>query len=103
MDEKRMKEVFSDEEFVKHLFTLKEPEEVQDALKEKGIDFSIEQIVALKDSFAGTVDQELSEGELEGAAGGSGEVGLVSDVLKIVDYSIDGWTHFIEDCKGWKW
>ncbi len=37
MDENRIKEVFSDEEFVKGLLALEEPAEVQAALKEKGI------------------------------------------------------------------
>ena len=42
MDEKLVKEVFSDKEFVMSLLKLDTPEEVQAALKEKGIDLTIE-------------------------------------------------------------
>ena len=45
MTEERIKEVFSDEEFVKELFSKETPEEAQAMLAEKGIDLSIDELV----------------------------------------------------------
>ena len=82
-----MKEVFSDEAFVKGLFELESAAEVQAALKEKGIEFSEEEITSIRDFLLkveeGDItkeqlekwtvqleDGELSEKELEIVAGG---------------------------------
>ena len=76
MDEKRIKEIFSDEAFVKGLLALETPEEVQAALKEKGVAVSIEEIMQLKDALIKASEKaaesggELSLEELEEAAGG---------------------------------
>ena len=102
MDEKKIKEVFSDEEFMKHLVTLDEPEDVQKALKEKGIDLTVEQIVELKDRLVNFSDQELSESELEATAGGGSDAGTVGDILKIAGYGFDGLKQLFSDLKG-KW
>ena len=87
MNIEKMKEVFSDEAFVKGLFELESAAEVQAALKEKGIEFSEEEIISIRDFLLKveesditkeqlekwTVqleDGELSEEELENVAGG---------------------------------
>ena len=49
MNEERIKEVFSDEEFVKELFSKETPEEAQALLEEKDIDFSVEDIIKLRE------------------------------------------------------
>ena len=94
MNMEKMKEVFSDEEFVKSLFELETPEEVQVALKEKEIELSTDEICQMRDFLSryqeGTLTEEekkavelagkygegeLSEEELENVSGGCG-IGL---------------------------
>lgn len=87
MNMEKIKEVFSDEAFVKNLFELESAGEVQAALKEKGIEFSEEEIISIRDFLLkvekGDItkeqlekwtvqleDGELSEEELEIVAGG---------------------------------
>ena len=91
MDMDKMREVFSDEEFVKGLFELETPEEVQAALEEKEIELSTGEICQMRDFLIryqeGTLteeekkvvefaneyrDGELSEEELENVSGGFG-------------------------------
>ncbi len=75
MDESRVKEVFSDEEFVKGLMALEEPAEVQAALKEKGIEMTEDEVVQLRDVIVKLAEQagengELSLEQIDEAAGG---------------------------------
>ena len=79
MSEERIKEIFSDEEFVKELFGKETPEEAQALLAEKDIDLSVEELVKLKDIIAKKLraaedgkSTELTEADLENVAGGSG-------------------------------
>ena len=84
----KMKEVFSDEKFVKSLFEMESAAEVQAALKEKGVELTEEEILSVRDLLvkmdngelpqeqleklqAMTESGELSEEELENIAGGS--------------------------------
>ena len=97
MNMEKMKEVLSDEEFVKSLFELETPEEVQAALKEKEIELSTDEICQMRDFLSryqeGTLTEEekkavelagkygegeLSEEELENVSGGCGVyIGLI--------------------------
>ena len=77
MNEERIKEVFSDEAFVKELLSRETPEEAQELLAEKDIDVSIEELVKLKDLIIAKLQAaesgesaELTEEELENVAGG---------------------------------
>ncbi len=77
MNEERIKEVFSDEEFVKELFSKETPEEAQALLAEKEIDMSIDELVKLKDIVAAKLQAaengestELTEEDLADVAGG---------------------------------
>ena len=78
MNEERIKEVFSDEEFVKELFNKETPEEAQALLAEKEIDMSIDELVKLKDLVAAKLQAaengestELTEEDLADIAGGA--------------------------------
>ena len=78
MNEERIKEVFSDEEFVKELFSKETPEEAQALLAEKEIDMSIDELVKLKDLVAAKLQAaengestELTEEDLADVAGGT--------------------------------
>ena len=75
MDEKRLKEVFSDEAFVKELLGLEEPMQVQELLKEKGIEFTEDEIIVLRDEIIRLFKKvedggELSLEQMDEAAGG---------------------------------
>ena len=73
MNEEKIKEVFSDEAFVKELFSKETPEEVQAMLEDKDIELSIDEIVKLKELLEKKVenpDAELSDEDLEDVAGG---------------------------------
>ncbi|MBQ7283387.1 MAG: class IIb bacteriocin, lactobin A/cerein 7B family [Oscillospiraceae bacterium] len=77
MNEERIKEVFSDEEFVKELFSKETPEEAQALLEEKDIDFSVEDIIKLREILLAKIEQqasgeegELGEEDLEEVSGG---------------------------------
>ena len=77
MDEKRVKEIFSDEAFVKRLMKLETPEETRKAFAEKGIETDIEEILKLRDVLVVTAQKEakkadeLSMDDLDEVAGGA--------------------------------
>jgi hypothetical protein len=76
MDKERIKEIFSDKEFVTELLSLENPEDVQNLLKTKGIEADLDQICKLgeildkKLNVMTIEDGEISEEELEDVAGG---------------------------------
>lgn len=72
MDEALVKEVFADEEFIKSLFHLETPQEVQTAMSGKGIELTVEQIVKIKELIVTRLDagETLSDEELEDVTGG---------------------------------
>ncbi len=72
MNEAAIREVFSDEEFVKELFQLETPEEVQAVLQKKDISLSVEEIVKIRELMLKRLETgaELSEEELESVTGG---------------------------------
>jgi len=78
MNEERIKEVFSDEEFVKELFSKETPEEAKALLEEKDIDFSVEDLIKLREIIIAKMEQqasseegELGEDELKNVSGGT--------------------------------
>lgn len=73
MNEAAIREVFSDENFVKGLFELETPEAVQQALWQKDITLSVEEIVKIRELLLKRLETgaELSEEELESVTGGS--------------------------------
>ena len=76
MNEAKIKEVFSDEAFVKELLEKETPEEVQEILEKKDIELSIEEIVNLREMLVERIenaqsdDEELLEDDLESVSGG---------------------------------
>ncbi len=67
-----IREAFRDEEFVRGLFALETPQEVQAALKTKSVELSIEEIVKIKDLLLKTTENGgvLSDEELQEVSGG---------------------------------
>ena len=78
MNEAMVREVFADEGFVKSLFAMETPEEVQTALRGKDVELSVEEIIKIKNMIVKKMEsgEELSEEELEGVAGGFLDFGL---------------------------
>ena len=65
MNMENMKAVFADEAFVKSLFELETAAEVQAALKEKGVEMSEEEILAVRDLLAKMESGEISVEQAE--------------------------------------
>ena len=65
MNMEKIKEVFSDEAFVKNLFELESAGEVQAALKEKGIEFSEEEIISIRDFLLKVEESDITKEQLE--------------------------------------
>ena len=70
MDDKKAQEIFSDEEFVVSLLKMETPEEVQAAVKTKGLELSISDIEWIKARLLSGKTGELSADDLENIAGG---------------------------------
>ena len=65
MNMEKIKEVFSDEAFVKNIFELESAGEVQAALKEKGIEFSEEEIISIRDFLLKVEESDITKEQLE--------------------------------------
>ncbi len=79
MDKERagkLNELLKDQDFAKQLFELDTPEEVKDLLSKKGVDVTVDEVNALGQQLSEMEDKiksgsdELTEDELESAAGG---------------------------------
>ena len=93
----KFEEVCKDEESVKSLLALDEPADVKAALEGKGIEMTEEEILQVKDLLVKTAEkggEELTEDELEAAAGGCGgailaAVGLVITIIGVALNNVD--------------
>ncbi len=70
MDEAKIKEVFSDEQFVKELLELETPEAIQSALAGKDIDVTLEDIVKTRELLSRYNSGDLSDAEIQSVVGG---------------------------------
>jgi predicted ribosomally synthesized peptide with nif11-like leader len=91
MDEELLKEVLSDSDFAKSIVEMETPEEVQTALKGKGVEISLEDIAAIKNALSNQ-DEEgaLSEDELENVSGGSLTIMAAIGIASIITASVAG-------------
>lgn len=64
MNVEKMKEVFSDEAFVKSLFELEMAAQVQAALQEKGVELSEEEILSIRDMLGKVERGEITQEQL---------------------------------------
>ena len=89
MNEERIKEIFSDKEFVTELISLETPTDIQALLKTKGIDLDIDQIekakalVAKKLALA-DAGEELNDDDLDEVSGGIAVLTVVSAVISVI-------------------
>ena len=70
MDEKKVQEIFSDEAFVGSLMAMESAEEVQAAVKAKGLDLTVGDIERIKAQLVSGKSDELSSDDLDNVAGG---------------------------------
>ena len=89
-----IKEVMQDQAFVERICSMTEPEEVQSAFAEKGIDLTLEQINQIAMMATEENDKELTEKELDEVAGGvfweavcviASGIGLAANVMAEVN------------------
>ena len=91
MNQEKIQEVFSDESFLKEIFSKDTPEEVQKILAEKDIELSIEDILTLRKIIEKKLNQgvELSDDDLEDVSGGVVVIGaIVYTVLPLIAATI---------------
>ena len=77
MNEERIKGIFADEEFVKELFSKETPEEAKALLEEKDVEFTVEEVIKLKEIIVAKMESaengeeaELGDEDLEEVSGG---------------------------------
>ena len=108
MDAQKLNEVLADEAFVKELLLMQKPEQVQEALEDRGVELSLDEIEKMgafirkvqtgeisKEQVQKMADGELSEDELEQVSGGSyalaGGLGGALGVITAVTAILLGW------------
>lgn len=69
--EQKFTEAFADKAFAEKVLAMTEPEDVQKAFAEKGIELTIEDVKAIGKALSSNQDGELSEEALTEVAGGS--------------------------------
>ena len=91
MNEERIKEIFSDKEFVTELISLETPTDIQALLKTKGIDLDIDQIEKAKALVAKKLalveaGEELGDDELDEVSGGFAitALGVASAIISVI-------------------
>ena len=84
MNMDKLKEVFADEAFVEGLLQLESAAEVQEALKEKDIEMTEDDIISLRDIMVKVESGEVSEEQLESWAAQSEEGEIPEEMLELV-------------------
>ena len=101
LNKEQIEKVFSDEAFVKSLLELDEPQDVQAALKEKGVEMSLEEVKQLGAQISKAIEakqngEELSLEQLDDVAGGVIALGFMA-VSGIIAFAL------VANKKGWRW
>ena len=94
MNEERIKEIFSDEAFVKELLSLDAAADIQALLKTKGIELDLDQIEKAKEIVAKKLaiiaaGEELDDDDLDEVSGGFAitTLGVVSAIISVVGFA----------------
>ncbi len=74
MNNQKLNNLLSDEQFVKKLFSLETSKEVQDLLVENDVDMTIAEIEKIKETLGKQANGTLSDEELENIAGGKSTI-----------------------------
>ena len=84
MNMDKLKEVFADEAFVEGLLQLESAAEVQEALKEKDIEMTEDDIISLRDIMVKVESGEVSEEQMESWAAQAEEGEIPEEMLELV-------------------
>lgn len=84
LTQEKIQEVFSDEKFVESLLQMEEPEMVQNALKEKGIELTVEELEQIRERLENGAEGELSEDDLDQVSGGIAITTIVGAIAGII-------------------
>ena len=84
MNKEKMKEVFSEEAFVKALFEMESVAEMQETLSSKGIQLSEEEVAGIRTLFAKVKSGEISREQLEKWSVQAGNGELSEEILEQV-------------------
>lgn len=76
MEQEKIKELMSNEAFVKDLFESESYEAAQDKFKAEGVDVSIDELKTAVTLLKKKADGELNDEDLEDISGGSGLIAL---------------------------
>ena len=66
----KLQALMNDAEFVKKISAMEDPEEVQKAFADNGVDFTLDEIGQIAEMAADNEGEELSEGQMDAVAGG---------------------------------
>ena len=98
MNMDKLKEVFADEAFVEGLLQLENAAEVQEALKEKDIEMTEDDIISLRDIMVKVESGEVSEEQLESWAAQSEEGEIPEEMLELVSGGVITITALLLGC-----
>lgn len=84
LTQEKIQEVFSDEKFVESLLQMEEPEMVQNALNEKGIDLTVDELEQIREKLASGTEGELSEDDLGQVSGGIAITMIVGAIAGVI-------------------
>ena len=98
MNMDKLKEVFADEAFVEGLLQLESAAEVQDALKEKDIEMTEDDIISLRDIMVKVESGEVSEEQLESWAAQAEEGEIPEEMLELVSGGVITITALLLGC-----
>ena len=98
MNMDKLKEVFADEAFVEGLLQLESAAEVQEALKEKDIEMTEDDIISLRDIMVKVESGEVSEEQLESWAAQSEEGEIPEEMLELVSGGVITITALLLGC-----
>ncbi len=80
-----LKSLMADRAFVEKIAHLEEPEDVQAAFAENGVDITLEEINAIATMVTSSGNEELSENDMEAVTGGSLEtIEIIAKGIQLV-------------------
>ena len=98
MNMDKLKEVFADEAFVEGLLQLESAAEVQEALKEKDIEMTEDDIISLRDIMVKVESGEVSEEQMESWAAQAEEGEIPEEMLELVSGGVITITALLLGC-----
>lgn len=84
--------LMEDREFVAQIAAMEEPEDVQKAFADRGVDFTLEEINFIANQVMSGNSEELDEAQLEAVAGGVDPVTVIVVVCGLIKLGADAMT-----------